>query len=156
DLYLEIYTGKDPRMTVEKVNAFAARYPESELLGLAYQYEMMAHKELNNYDGVLRAGEKALQLIPRSLNTLLLLASVIPNSASVRPDSAQLLGRAEDYARQALQELEQIRVPEEISLETWQTRRAEMESEAREALGHVAAKRGDPGAAIREFRSAVL
>ena len=155
DQYLEIYTSRDPSATVAMVSEFAEAHQTSEFLGLAYQYQMMAYRELSNYDGVREAGGKALALVPNNIHTLLALASVIPNGVDGRVDRGELLSQAEGHAQAVLSQLETITIPDEIPLESWQSRKAEMQAEAHEALGHVAVKRGDLAGALRSFRTAV-
>src|SRR2546430_9482220 len=99
DSYLEIYRNRDPQSTVALANQFAAAYPESEFLGLVYEQQALAYQEMNNYEGVVRAGEKALALSPRNIKVLVMLALAIPNGVSGRSHSSQLLEQAEDYAR---------------------------------------------------------
>ena len=155
DLYLEIYTGGDPQETIRNVDQFAEAYPASEFLGLAYQYQMTAHRGLSDYDGVLTAGAKALELVPDNLNTLIILATVIPNGADGRDDREELLAKAEGYATAVLSKLRTLKIPAEIPLEQWESRKAELEAEAREALGHLAVKKGDLEEALRQFKAAV-
>ena len=156
DAYLEIITASEPKATIQKVDQFALRYRKSDLLRVAFQYQMRAYKRTNDFEGILGAGEKALQLQPNNLNTLLTLASAIPNSVAGRSDAAELLNRAEDYARQALREMARTIIPREIPLEHWEDMRAEMEAQAHEALGHVAGKRGNLQLAISEFEKAAF
>jgi tetratricopeptide (TPR) repeat protein len=156
DLYLEIYSSTDPRAAAALAARFVSTYPRSEFLGFAYQQQMLACQQLNDYDGVLRAGAKALELAPRNVTTLLTLATVIPNRVSGRPDASALLDHAESYARQVLGELEEMKIPQEVPLEEWETRKAGIQSECHEALGHVSLKRKDFATAIREFREATL
>ena len=156
DAYLAVYASADPRFTVAMADQFTSRYPRSEFLGLAYQCQMSAYQRLNDYEGVLRAGEKALALVPENLNTLLTLAAVIPNGVTGRPDASRRLAQAETYARKALSQLGEMKIPREIALEKWETMKAGMESDGHEALGHVSIKRGDLAGAIQEFRAAAL
>lgn len=156
DLYLEIVDIKNEHTTIEKGNQFALRYADSKLLGLVFQEQMRAFKQLNDYEGVLSAGGESLRLQPNNLNTLLVLATAIPNGVERRADQAQLLDRAEGYAQKALIELEEIRVPKHIMLERWGVLKGEMQAQAHEALGHVAVKRGHVDAALREFETAAL
>jgi len=154
DAYLEILVAPNTRETIVKVERFISRYPESELLATAYQQQMLSYQELNDFDGMLRAGEKYLQLLPDNVNALLTLASAIPNVTAERPDAADLVIRAEEYARKALRILKQIRVPREIPLEDWKRLRGQMGAQAHEALGHVALKRGQVEVAVAEFEKA--
>ena len=155
DLYLEIYTGGAPQETIRNVERFAEAYPASEFLGLAYQYQMTAYRGLSDYDGVLTAGAKALKFLPDNLNTLITLAAVIPNGADGRADREELLAKAEGYAAAVLSKLRTLKIPAEIPLEQWESRKAELEAEAREALGHLAVKKGDLEEALRQFKAAV-
>jgi tetratricopeptide (TPR) repeat protein len=155
DAYLEIVGETDARMGVQKVKTFAAEFPKSELLGAAYQYELQAFERLNDFDGMLAAGEKALAADPGSLNTLLALAPAMANRAAGRPDRTQLLAQGESYAQRALQEIEAIRVPHEVSIERWNVRKHEMQSEAHGALGVVAFQRGQFQPAISELEMAI-
>ena len=136
DLYLKIVTESDPLKTVRAVEELAAKYSKSDLLGIAYQYEMFAYQRMNDFDGLLGAGRKALKLQPKNVNTLLTLASAIGDGADQRSDSGELLGQAEDYAHQALDELSKMRIPRRISMQQWKILQAEMNSRAHEALGN--------------------
>jgi tetratricopeptide (TPR) repeat protein len=156
DAYLAAYASEDPRSTVALADQFASKYPRSEFLGLAYQCQMSAYQRLNDYEGVLRAGERALALVPGNLNTLLTLAAVIPNGVTGRADASRRLAQAETYAQQALSQLGELKIPREIALEKWETMKAGMESEGHEALGHVRLKQGDVAGAVQEFRAAAL
>lgn len=155
DLYLEVYTSSDPQEIVAQAERLEATHPDSEFLGLAFQHKMAAMRDLGDYDGVIKAGARALELIPGNLNTLITLATVIPNRVDGRTDREELLARARDYASAVLASLDTLMIPGEIPLEQWESRRAGLEAEAHEALGHVAVKGGDLGEALRQFKAAV-
>src|SRR5438876_6979925 len=125
DAYLQITTGQQPQTVIHNAEIFAAQYPESELLGMAYQYQMLAYGQANDFQGLLNAGEKALQLQHDNVNALLMLASAISNGLADRPDSGDLLRRAEEYAHRALRGIDQMHVPLEISLEQWESLKGE-------------------------------
>lgn len=156
DAYLEIYKNQDLQATVTLANQFIATYPDSEFLGLVYEHEAQAYQEMNNYEGVVWAGEKALALSPRNIKVLVMLALAIPNGVSGRSDSARLLGQAETYARRALRELDDKKIPQDVSLEEWKDLKGSLESDCHEALGHISVKRGDTAGGIREFRTAAF
>ena len=156
DAYLEILTSSDPEETVVKTDRFASRYPKSELLGTVFQYQTQAYQEQGDFDGVLGAGKRSLGLHPDNLNTLLILASTIPNATGTGSDSAPLLERAEEYARRVLTKIKQMRIPRQISLERWETIRGQMAAQSHEALGHIAAKRGQLQVAVAELERAAF
>jgi tetratricopeptide (TPR) repeat protein len=155
DFYLEIVSATDARVVVEKVKAFTSAFPKSELLGAAYQYQLQAFEQLNDFDAMLAAGEKALASDPESVNTLLALAPAMATRAAGRPDRIQLLAQAESYAHRALAEIDKIRVPRELSMEQWDVRKHQMQSEAHGVLGIVALQRGQSQQAVSELEMAV-
>jgi tetratricopeptide (TPR) repeat protein len=155
DEYIDILEASSARDKVRRVEAFAQHYPNSELLGIAYQYQMLAYRELNDYDGVIQTGERALKLHPDNLNTLLTLANVLPNRVAIdKPEDPRLV-QAERYARLVFDGIGRMKLPRSILPQRWEVMRLEMEASAHEALGHVATKRGDLQEAISEFEKAV-
>jgi tetratricopeptide (TPR) repeat protein len=154
DAYLQIVTVQDPTIVIRNTETFALQYPQSNLLGTAYQYQMFAYEQKSDFQGLLSAGEKALKLQPDNVNTLLTLANAIPNTLAGRPDSADLLARAQEYARRALRGIDQMRIPLATPLEQWEPSKGEMVSRAHEALGQVAMKRNQLPVAVSEFEMA--
>lgn len=154
DAYLEIVAASGPDTRIAKVQSFSKLYPESALLGVAYQYEMLAYAEQGAPNRVIEAGRKALPLLRDNLKTLLTLASAITNVATARPDAEPMLTEGEEYARRALARLVELQIPRELPLEEYERLRGEMESQAHEVLGQIAAKRGRWQDAVPEFRIA--
>jgi tetratricopeptide (TPR) repeat protein len=155
DAYLQIAGAKEASDIVRRVDAFALVFPKSELLGFAYQHQLLAFEQLNEFDGMLAAGEKALAANPDNLNTLLTLGPAMASRADHRPDSVQLLAQAESYAHRALAGIEKTRLPHKVTLEHWNLDKHQMQSQAHEVLGLVALQRGQPQAAIPEFETAI-
>jgi tetratricopeptide (TPR) repeat protein len=156
DAYLQIVTGQDPTIVIRNAETFALQYPQSNLLGTAYQYQMLAYEQKSDLQGLLSAGEKALKLQPDNVNILLTVANAIPNTLAGRPDSTDLLARAQEYARRALRGIDQMRIPLTAPLEQWESSKGEMVSRAHEALGQVAMKRNQLPVAVSEFEMAAL
>jgi tetratricopeptide (TPR) repeat protein len=155
DEYLEILEAPSDRERARLVEAFSQHHPDSELLGIAYQYEMLAYRGLNDYDGVVQSGEKALKLHPDNLNTLLILANTLPNRVAPGTVDDSKLAQAEQYARRVFEGIERMKLPRSVSPQRWQELHLEMEASAHEALGQVATKRGKLREAILEFERAV-
>lgn len=156
DHYLEIVTATDPMEVVTKANAFVTLFSGSELLGQAYQHEAEAFARLDNFEGMLTAGRKALLASGDNLNTLLMLAPAMADRAGDRPDRTTLLSGAEDYAHRALELIDKTRIPHSVSLQDWLLKKRQMQSKAHEVLGVVAFQRGQSQSAIRELQTAVL
>jgi tetratricopeptide (TPR) repeat protein len=155
DDYLEILAAPSDRERVRLVETFAQHYLDSELLGIAYQHQMLAYRGLNDYDGVLQSGERALKFYPDNLNTLLTLANTLPNGVSAGTPEDPRLAQAEQYVKLVFEGIERMKLPRSVSPQRWQELRLEMEASAHEALGHVATKRGKVQEAIFEFEKAV-
>jgi tetratricopeptide (TPR) repeat protein len=155
DSYLEIVTETDPRKVIQRVDAMASHFPDSKLLGIAYQYQMHAYQQIGNADGMLAAGKKALTAIPDNLNTLLTLAPAMANLAVQRPDRAQLLSQAETYARAALDAIEKVHPPHQVPLKDWAQQKRSMQSSAHETLGVIDLDRGNASGAVTEFETAI-
>jgi len=156
DLYLEVLTSPDPRTRNKNGQRFESQFPKSELISAVFQKLMLDYQELNDSAGVIKTGEKILQFSPDNLNTLLTLALVMSKGATGQPDTAEILQRADNYARRALKVIQQMRISRRISLERWRVLKGEMEAQAHEALGHVAVKSGRFKTAVSEFEIAVL
>jgi tetratricopeptide (TPR) repeat protein len=155
DDYMEILDSPSDRERVRAVETFAQHHPDSELLGIAYQYQMLAYRGLNDYDGVVQSGERALKLHPDNLNTLVVLANALPNRVAPETVDDPRLAQAEQYARRVFEGISRMKLPRSVSPQRWQELRLEMEASAHEALGYVATKQGNLRVAILEFESAV-
>ncbi len=155
DLYLKIVSEQDPVQCQTLVSEFSRRYGESELIGSVYQYQMLAYERLDNIDGVLEAGGRALEHLPENVMTLVTMASAIPNRVAGTQGTEGRLATAEEHASRAFEALERKQIPRAIRFADWQEFRARMESRLHETLGHVAAKRGDLDTATKELQAAL-
>ena len=152
DKYLEIVTAKDPQQTITRVDEFASLFPRSELLSPAYQYQMHAFQQMDEFDKMLAAGRKALQGNADDVNTLLALAPAMADRASSQPDRDDSLSQAEVYARHALELIESTRIPRKLSIEQWDEQKRKMQSEAHAVLGTVALQRKRGQDAVSEYK----
>jgi len=155
DRYLEIVAATEPHQVIAKVDAFVSQFPQSELLSTAYQYKMHACERLNDFDGMLAAGRKALLGNPDNVNILLALAPAMASRAAGRADRDQLLSQAEAYAHHALEKLEATRLSRKVSVQEWTAQKRQMQAEAHGALGLVALQRKQNEIAVREFSAAI-
>lgn len=151
DAYLDVLEAREPAQVAAAARALAKRFPESELLAHAWELEMEACRKLGDVACVVEAGERILARAPRHAGVLVTLAAALANQAR---DEAEL-ARAEDYARRALQALENFRVPKTVPLERYFELRARLASDAHGAMGHIAYKRGQTATAIAELEAAV-
>ncbi len=155
DAYLGILTEQDPRLVIRHVAEFVRAFPESQLVGVAYQYEMHAYQQTGDFDQMLAAGKKALVANPDNLNTLLTLAPATANAALQRADGAELLKQAQSWANSALAAIDKTKVPRQWPLAKWTAEKMRMQAEAHETLGVIALDQRDAATAVREFQAAV-
>lgn len=155
DEYLLVVSEPSSSKIVGDVDLFALHFPNSELLGTAYQYQMHAYKEMNNFSAMLAAGQHALQFQPNNLNTLTVLAPAIANRMLQVPSDKQLPDLAETYSRTILNSLDKTKPPRQIPLQQWLIQKRSMQSGAHEVLGLVAIARQKPDVAISEFQQAI-
>jgi tetratricopeptide (TPR) repeat protein len=155
DLYLKIVTDTTSQSILKDVGDFASQFPKSDLLGVAYQYQMHAFEDLGDFEGMIEAGQKALLANPDNINTLLTLAPAISNHVAGSGDSDKLLRQAEGYARRILVAVDQIKPPRQIPLEQWEATKRGMQSRAHEVLGVIAINRTQPMIAVDEFKAAI-
>jgi tetratricopeptide (TPR) repeat protein len=156
DEYIEILDADTPLSKVQTIQAFLQHYPASNFQAIVYQFLMLAYKELGDSRGLIDSAEKALNVQPDNLNTLLTLADVLPNGVSGNsPEDRRRLAQAEHCARRVFEGIEQIKLPRTMPRQRWEVLSREMESTAYEALGHVASKRGEWRDAVAQFEKAV-
>jgi tetratricopeptide (TPR) repeat protein len=152
DDWLDLVDSANPASTVRQAADFLARYPRSEFAARVYQAQMLAYQQMENYEGTVAAGKKALALDPSNLHVLATLANVIPNpGGGRRPDDEQLEAAAK-YARQALGQLTVQKIPRSLDLREWQRIKLKIEVSARAALGLISLLRGQTTDAIRELQ----
>jgi tetratricopeptide (TPR) repeat protein len=150
DAYLDIVQSREPEKIVSLAAQLTKQFPNSEFLGHVHRLEMAAYLALNDYQNSIAAGEKALQSNPRDLNALLTLAKVLPNGIT-EMDSGAILDKAENYARQAIEEISALKAPRTLPLGEFRRVTAQMKASAHEALGIIAFKRGRYPDSVAEF-----
>jgi tetratricopeptide (TPR) repeat protein len=155
DKYLEVVAAGGPEQVVGKVREFSAQFPQSELLAPAYQLEMHAFEQLNDFAGMLAAGRKALAGNPDNVGILLALAPAMASRAAGRADKVELLSQAEAYARKALTQIDATRLSKKTSMEQWSLQKRQMQAEAHGVLGTVALQRKQAKVAVEEFQTAL-
>ena len=151
DAYLNVIEASKPLDVIAAAEAMEKRWPRSELLAGAWEFQMEAYRTLGDAEGAIRAGERVLKLAPNHIGVLVTLASILSNGTS----DPKRLERAQVCAGEALKQLMTFHAPRTISLETWEQLRLRLDSEAHAALGMVAFKQNRPETAVKEFETAV-
>ncbi len=151
DAFLDIVQFSQTEKIVSLTTQFGERFPKSEFLSQVYRMQMKAYKGLNDYKNTVAAGEKALELNPHDADTLLTLVNVLPYGIHGSDDSSAILGKAESYARRALDEISSLKSARTVPLAEWLKVTAQMKASAHEALGIIAFRRGHYSKSVAEF-----
>jgi tetratricopeptide (TPR) repeat protein len=151
DLYIDFHETVDPEAKHRAALSFERAYPDSKLLVDVYRSELDYARSQDDRQAAIEAGHKALRLAPNDVRVLLGLAEVLPNGTS---DGATL-AQAEQYARRALIELNDLHLSHEVTLSECDKVRNTLTARAHAALGYTAGKEGRLTQAIDELQTAV-
>jgi tetratricopeptide (TPR) repeat protein len=115
---------------------------------------------LGNYQKTIEYGEKVLERNPRDLLARILLAdALVEGTVPSAADSAERYKRAEEFARQVLEQLPLAyaddRRPPSIALDVFDSQRRFIESQPRATLGYIHLIKGDNQEAEEELTRAV-
>lgn len=140
----------DPDRTLQLVKDFETKHPHSALLTWAYFMGANAYRSKADLEHTIEYGEKSLKLKRDNLLSLIVMCTMLPQPQLMKGsdiDKEQKLTQAEDYAKQALQIIEQLpRQPNETD-ESLQKRKAELSQEPHSGLGMIHIQRSSMGLA---------
>lgn len=140
----------DPDRQLQMVDEFEKKYPSSAMLTYAYLFGAFAYNQKNDIKRVVEYGEKSLKLKEDNLQSLLLVASVLPQPQMLQGsdlDKEKKLADSEAYANRALQLIEQLpRQPDDTD-EQFQKRKGMLSSAMHASLGMVHLQRSMMGLA---------
>jgi tetratricopeptide (TPR) repeat protein len=139
--YNALKNQKAPDGIIKAADDFTAKYPESPLLTYVYALEASAYQQKNDAVNVLKYGEKSLDLDPKNLVSLLMVSAVLPQPLMVSnisdAEKEKRLGTAEEYAKRALEEIDQLPKQPNESDAAYQKRKNEIASGAYASMGMV-------------------
>jgi tetratricopeptide (TPR) repeat protein len=140
-------------------DAFAAKYPESELRMLLYRKAMYDYQNSNNGEKTVAMAKKVLALDPNNPEALVMAAMITAQSTRETDlDRDERLNEASANASKALQTIDtDLLVPANAPAERVQAGKNSLRSMAYDALGTVAMlKKDDPTAETNFRKSAEL
>jgi tetratricopeptide (TPR) repeat protein len=138
-------------------DAFAKKYPDSELRQLLYSKAMQEYQPENNPGKMLAMGEKVLALEPDEPVALVLTATVLSDQlADGDPDRTQQVARIRKNAARALETVDTMPPPAGATPEQFAAYKDTLRMMARSALGIVSLKSGDDAAAEQELKAASI
>lgn len=157
--YTEFYKvpASDPDKRIQLGNDFLTRYPKSPLdegieVGLTNAY--YAKQDWNDF---YATADKALALNPDEVDILTNVGWVIPHEYDPNDaNAAQLLDKAENYEKHALDVLEKMPKPKSVSAAQFAVMKAQKQQEAHSALGLVYFRRGDYASSVSELQQSTV
>ncbi len=163
-----IFNELDPDRSIQLVNDFEKKYPTSRFLPTAYLKAADSYRQKGEVNHVVEYGEKSLKLNGDNPAALILVASMLPQPASLQGNELvkeKKLAEAEEYAIKALKLIDQAPKQPNITDDQWKEAKGTFLSWGHSALGMVHLQRSamalggadaeELGKAEKEYQSAV-
>jgi tetratricopeptide (TPR) repeat protein len=146
----------DAAKKIEAGEAFLLKYPESRYKPPVYGVLTNAYLYAGNTQKMLEYGEKEIAIVPNDVSTLALLGQNLPRRWNPSaPDAMQLLAKAEQYSKQAIEITPTLPKPENMTDEAFASAKNQMLAMAHSGLGLVYVRRGKNAEAIPELEQAI-
>jgi tetratricopeptide (TPR) repeat protein len=168
--YAAVQNEKDPDKQIQLVKDFQQKYPQSKLLSNVLFFGAGAAEEKNDVPDALNYGQQSLKLQPDNLRSLILVAGLLPLPQALTGtpvQKEQQLGQSETDANRALQLLNAVKPPPNVSPAQFDSGKKAIEAQLHASLGmahlqkavlSTSPKGPDPNelsAAEQEFKTAV-
>lgn len=148
----------DSNKKIELGEAFLQKYPESRYKSNVYGALAYAYVQAGQVQKMQEYGEKEIALVPNDVSTLALLGQTLPRSirSSTPPaEAAQLLAKAEQYSKRAIEITPTLTKPANLTDEAFASAKNTTLAMAHGGLGLVYVRRGKNAEAITELDEAV-
>lgn len=146
----------DPVAMEKAADDFAVKFPDSELTALLYKNVMRAYQTANNADKMLEIGRKVVKLDPDDAEALISVGEVITERTRTTDlDRDEKLEEADKLAKHALDNIDNIAVPEGTTPERLEAYKRFLRAGAYFVMGTSAATREKYADAEANFRKAL-
>jgi tetratricopeptide (TPR) repeat protein len=146
----------DAAKKIELGEAFILKYPESRYRSPVYGALTFAYVQVGNVQKMQEVGEKEIALTPNDVSTLALMGQTLTRSwKSSAPDAMQVLAKAEQYSKQAIEITPTLPKPENLTDEAFTSAKNQTLAMAHSGLGLIYVRRGKNAEAIPELEEAV-
>src|SRR6266436_3001109 len=148
----------DAAKKIETGEAFLLKYPESRYKSPIYGALTYAYLQAGNTQKMQEYGEKEIALAPNDVSTLALLGQTLPrglHGSTSDPAAVQVLAKAEQYSKQAIEITPTLPKPENLTDEAFASAKNQALAMAHSGLGLVFVRRGKNAEAIPELEQAV-
>ncbi len=154
----QIVNANDAAKKIETGEAFLLKYPESRYKSPVYGALTYAYLQAGNTQKMQEYGEKEIAIAPNDVSTLALLGQTLPrgiHGSASEPAAVQLLAKAEQYSKQAIEITPTLPKPENLSDEAFASAKNQTLAMAHSGLGLVYVRRGKNTEAIPELEQAI-
>src|SRR5258708_38140319 len=146
----------DAAKKIELGEAFIQKYPESRYKSPVYGALTFAYIQVGNTEKMREVGEKEIALTPNDVSTLSLMGQTLPRSwKPSAPDAMQVLAKAEQYSKQAIEIAPTLTLPAGTTEEAFASAKNQALAMAHSGLGLVVVRRGENAEALPELEQAV-
>lgn len=152
-----MFQAQDPDSRIAAAENLMNKFADSQFKPYALQMEAMSYQQKGDAEKTIIYSERVLEIDPKNYVSMLTLANTIAqNTREFDLDREEKLGRAEKYARSAIDTVTAAEKPRpDLSDENWAQAKTELIAQAHEAIGIANMVRKKWDAAINEFNSAV-
>ena len=153
----QMFAAQDPDARIKAAETLLTKYADTDYKGLALYVEATGYQQRNEYDKMVVFAEQAVQADPKQYQAMLMLATgIAQRTREFDLDREEKLGRAEKYAKDAMQIVKDLPKPNpQITDEQWTQAKNDYMSQGHEALGYAARARKNYDVAIAELKEAV-
>jgi len=148
----------DAAKKIEAGEAFLLKYPESRYKSPVYGALTYAYLQAGNTQKMQEYGEKEIAIAPNDVSTLALLGQTLPRTlrgSASTPEAMQVLAKAEQYSKQAIEITPTLPKPENLTDESFASAKNQTLAMAHSGLGLVFVRRGKNTEAIPELEQAI-
>ncbi len=155
DAFQAMATDKDPRKRLSLAEAFLQKFANTDFKDLVHVTMMSAYQQLGDSGKAIDAGHQALQANPDNLEALSYLSFAFPFVFKADdPEATTKLSRAESDARHALEVLQKLQKPANVTDEQFNQYIKGQRANFNNAVGFVALQRKDYAASVTSFKTA--
>jgi tetratricopeptide (TPR) repeat protein len=148
----------DSQKKIESGEAFLSKYPESRYKSPVLGQLTYAYIQTGNTAKMQECGERELAIAPNDVSTLSIMAQSLPRSMrgnASDPANAQILAKAEEYSKRAIEITPTLPKPDGLSDEAFTSAKNQSLAMAHSGLGLVYIRRGKNAEAIPELEQSI-
>src|SRR4051794_38381599 len=140
DALMAVQNAPDPDARIAAIESLLQKYADTQFKPQLLLMAAASAQQKNDFEKMTVYAERTLEADPQNFQAMLMLANGIAGrTREFDLDREEKLGRAEKYAKQAMDTLKTAQKPNpQITDEQWAAGKKDVESEAHVALGQIA------------------